>query len=263
MRSKSPSGTSSSGSKATAARTAGIASPCSIRVHKNSRAKGSLNGPLRSASRDRCSADRPQRGRGSSWAQGAMATAQKTAITLRGSVEIVTEFFGYSVNRCARPRARADAFAAAPRCLPSRRRALRRRASGRWLAARVRVRTARARAEPRRMAQSHAARAALCRRHPNPRRPHPTPHAHARRAAQHPVPARHLPAGDLQEGEQVRPHHARHHRRGPLRLPRAGPFAALQCAADARARRTPRAAHRARSRARARCAAAAGPSVVG
>jgi hypothetical protein len=26
-------------------------------------------------------------------------TAQKTAITLRGSVEIVTEFFGYSVNR--------------------------------------------------------------------------------------------------------------------------------------------------------------------
>ncbi|KAG8462424.1 hypothetical protein KFE25_012244 [Diacronema lutheri] len=27
-----------------------------------------------------------------------MATAQKTAITLRGSVEIVTEFFGYSVN---------------------------------------------------------------------------------------------------------------------------------------------------------------------
>lgn len=40
----------------------------------------------------------------------AVATAAKTEITLKGSVDIVTEFFGYSINRCvARWRATSGA----------------------------------------------------------------------------------------------------------------------------------------------------------
>jgi hypothetical protein len=35
------------------------------------------------------------------------ATATKTEITLKGSVEIVTEFFGYSINRSELGRAGA------------------------------------------------------------------------------------------------------------------------------------------------------------